>query len=170
MAVREPLASSFRVGDAVSSEAAVYARVDELLEMMGLARYADSFLSELSTGTRRVLELACAVGHDPAVLLLDEPSSGIAQRETEALAGVLRQLRDATGMTLVVIDHDVPLVSAISDHLVCMHLGQVIKEGQPEEVLADPAVVAAYLGTDERAIHRSGAGRAAETPSIATRL
>lgn len=170
VAVREPVASSFRVGDAVSSEAAVYARVDELLEMMGLARYADSFLSELSTGTRRVLELACAVGHDPAVLLLDEPSSGIAQRETEALAGVLRQLRDATGMTLVVIDHDVPLVSAISDHLVCMHLGQVIKEGQPEEVLADPAVVAAYLGTDERAIHRSGAGRAAETPSIATRL
>jgi branched-chain amino acid transport system ATP-binding protein len=89
------------------------------------------------------------------VLLLDEPAAGIAQREVEGLQQVLLRVRDESAASLAVIEHDVPLLSAISDSLVCMHLGQVIAEGAPAVVLADPLVVASYLGTDEAAIARS---------------
>src|SRR5205807_5074564 len=123
--VREPLACAFRVGAVVDSERDVAERVEELIELMGLDRYRDAFVSELSTGTRRIVELACAIAHEPAVLLLDEPSSGIAQKETEALGRLLLQLRDQTGASLAVIEHDIPLVSSIADELVCLHLGRV---------------------------------------------
>jgi ABC-type branched-subunit amino acid transport system ATPase component/ABC-type branched-subunit amino acid transport system permease subunit len=95
--VREPVACALRLGAVVDSEAAVAERVDQLIESMGLGRYRDAFVSELSTGTRRVVELACALAHEPSVLLLDEPSSGIAQRETEALGELLLQMREETG-------------------------------------------------------------------------
>src|SRR5207302_5685133 len=114
------------------------------------------FISELSTGTRRIVELACAIAHEPRVLLLDEPSSGIAQRETEALAELLLQLRDTTGASLAVIEHDIPLVTSIADELVCLHLGRVIARGPPAAVLEAPEVVSSYLGTSEPAIERSG--------------
>ena len=163
--VREPMACVFRVGAVVDSEKAAARRVAELIELMGLERYRDAFISELSTGTRRIVELCCALAHDPKVLLLDEPSSGIAQRESEALAGVLLTLKERTGATLAVIEHDIPLVTSIADELVCLHLGQVICRGRPADVLADPEVVASYLGTDQATITRSGraarAGRAA---------
>ena len=124
------------------SEAAVAQRVDELVELMGLGRYRDAFIVELSTGTRRIVELACSMAHDPRVLLLDEPSSGIAQRESEALAELLLRLRDATGASLAVIEHDIPLVTSIADELVCLHLGRVIAAGPPAEVLRELAHVA----------------------------
>ena len=82
---------------------AVRDRVDELIDTMGLDRYRNAFTSELSTGTRRVVEIACAMAHEPSVLLLDEPSSGIAQRESEALAELLLQLKETTGAAFV--DH-----------------------------------------------------------------
>ena len=154
--VRDPLACIFRVGATVESEAAVRTQVEELLEILGLGRWRDSFIAELSTGTRRMVELACALAHRPSVLLLDEPSSGIAQRETEALAGVLLDIRRELGATLVVIEHDIPMISGIADRLVCLHLGGVIAEGLPKEVLHHPAVIASYLGTDDVAIERSG--------------
>jgi branched-chain amino acid transport system ATP-binding protein len=154
--VREPIACTLRVGATIESEQAVAARVDELLDRMGLAPYRDLFVSELSTGMRRILDLACALAHEPEVLLLDEPSTGLAQRETEVLGELLVRLRDDTGATLVVVEHDVPLVSQVADELACMHLGRVIARGAPAKVLEDPAVVAAYLGTDEAAIARSG--------------
>ncbi|MHB1891015.1 MAG: ABC transporter ATP-binding protein C-terminal domain-containing protein, partial [Acidimicrobiales bacterium] len=156
---REATACIFGVGAALDSEEAAAAKVEELIATMGLTPYRDAFVSELSTGTRRMVELAGAMAHDPVVVLLDEPSSGIAQRETEALARMLLQLRARTGATLVLIEHDMPMVTSIADRLVCFHLGQVIAEGSSEEVLADPAVVASYLGTDEVAIARSGRGR-----------
>jgi branched-chain amino acid transport system ATP-binding protein len=90
------------------------------------------------------------------VLLLDEPSSGIAQRESEALAGLLLRIRDETGASLAVIEHDIPLVSSIADELVALHLGRVIARGAPDAVLEDSAVVASYLGRDEATIARSG--------------
>jgi branched-chain amino acid transport system ATP-binding protein len=156
--VREPTACAFRVGAVIESENQVADRVEELLETMGLQRYRDAFISELSTGTRRIVELACAIAHEPRVLLLDEPSSGIAQRETEALADLLLQLRDTTGASLAVIEHDIPLVTSIADELVCLHLGRVIAKGTPSDVLDDPEVVSSYLGTSELAIERSGSG------------
>jgi ABC-type branched-subunit amino acid transport system ATPase component len=154
--VREPTACAFRVGAVVESENQVADRVEELLETMGLQRYRDAFVSELSTGTRRIVELACAMAHEPRVLLLDEPSSGIAQRETEAMADLLLQLRDTTGASLAVIEHDIPLVTSIADELVCLHLGQVIARGAASDVLENPEVVSSYLGTSELAIERSG--------------
>jgi ABC-type branched-subunit amino acid transport system ATPase component len=92
--------------------------------------------------------LGCALAHEPTVLLLDEPTSGIAQRESEALGELLLGLREETNAAFIVIEHDVPLVSSLADRLVCMHLGEVIADGTTNEVLADPVVVAAYLGAD----------------------
>jgi ABC-type branched-subunit amino acid transport system ATPase component/ABC-type branched-subunit amino acid transport system permease subunit len=159
--VRDPLACALGVTALEASEAFVEARVEELLEAMALERYRDHFVSELSTGVRRIVELACVVAHEPRVLLLDEPTSGIAQRESEALGELLVALRAQTGAAFIVIEHDVPLVSSIADRLVCMHLGEVIAGGDPAAVLNDPAVLAAYLGTDETseasaALHGSG--------------
>ena len=154
--VRDPFLSMLRTGPVIDSERQVSERVDELIERMGLQRYRDAFVSELSTGTRRVVELTCVLAHDPEVLLLDEPTSGIAQRESEALGQLILNLRDQTGATFVVIEHDVPLVSTISDRLMCLHLGEVIAEGRPADVVAAPMVVTSYLGTEEAAISRSG--------------
>jgi ABC-type uncharacterized transport system ATPase subunit len=90
------------------------------------------------------------------VLLLDEPSSGIAQRETEALGPLLLDIRDETGAALLVIEHDMPLITSISDTIVALELGAVMVRGMPDDVVNDPRVVAAYLGTTEETIHRSG--------------
>jgi ABC-type branched-subunit amino acid transport system ATPase component/ABC-type branched-subunit amino acid transport system permease subunit len=167
--VREPFAHVFRVGAVTDSEADVAFTVDQLVELMNLGRYRDSFISELSTGTRRIVELACAIAHAPRVLLLDEPSSGIAQREVEALREVLLQVRADTGAALAVIEHDIPLLTSMCDSLVCMHLGRVIATGRPADVLADPLVVSSYLGTDETAIARSGRGRPPKRAMVTAR-
>ncbi len=156
VAVRDPVNAALRLPAAQVSEARVHARVDELLDVFGLARYRDLFTSELSTGTRRIVEFACAVGHQPTVLLLDEPAAGVAQREVERLAAVLLRIRDELGCALVVIEHDVPLLASVADRLVALEAGQVISEGSVDEVLTDPLVVASYLGNDQSAVDRSG--------------
>lgn len=153
--VRDPFACTLHLAAATNSERQINKRVGELVEAMNLGRYRDSFISELSTGTRRVVELACAMAHEPSVLLLDEPSSGIAQRETEALGDLLLQLRNSTGAALIVIEHDIPMVTALADRMMCLHLGAVIAEGAPAAVLKSPAVVASYLGSNDVTIHRS---------------
>ena len=140
----------------VDSEQHVTMRVDELVELMGLGEYRHKFVRELSTGTRRVVDLACLVAHRPAVILLDEPTSGIAQREVEALAPVIRRLRDEMGASLVIVEHDIPFVSGVSDRLLALEQGLVIATGSPEDVLAHPDVIESYLGTSGAAITRSG--------------
>jgi ABC-type branched-subunit amino acid transport system ATPase component/ABC-type branched-subunit amino acid transport system permease subunit len=154
--VRDPVAPLVLSPAVPVAEREVADRVAELIERLNLGAYADKFVGELSTGTRRIVDIACALAHDPAVLLLDEPSSGIAQRETEALGPVLRAIRDATGAALVVVEHDIPLVCAVSDELVAMEVGTVVARGRPEEVITHPRVVEGYLGTSEAAIARSG--------------
>jgi ABC-type branched-subunit amino acid transport system ATPase component len=118
----------------------------ELLDWMGLARYRSSVIGELSTGTRRITEIACLVALQPELLLLDEPSSGVAQRETEALGELLARLRQELSLTMVVIEHDMPLIMGLSDRIVCMADGEEIAIGTPEEVQRHPAVITAYLG------------------------
>jgi ABC-type branched-subunit amino acid transport system ATPase component len=113
-------------------------------------------VAELSTGTRRITELACLVALDPVVLLLDEPSSGLAQREVEALGRVLTDLRDTSGITIVLIEHDIPLVLGVADKVVAMVTGRVLRDGSPTEIIEDPEVVRVYLGADAVAVHRSG--------------
>jgi ABC-type branched-subunit amino acid transport system ATPase component/ABC-type branched-subunit amino acid transport system permease subunit len=157
--VRDPLAIALGLSAAATSERETSARVDELIELMGLDAYRNKFVSELSTGTRRIVDLACVLGHDPSVILFDEPSSGIAQKEAEALGPLLRRIRDDTGAALLIIEHDIPLVTSIADRLVALDLGRVIAEGNPRRVVRDQRVVTSYLGTDGAAIGRSGDGR-----------
>jgi branched-chain amino acid transport system ATP-binding protein len=155
--VRDPVAASLHLPSVQDSEEKVQRRVDELVELLALGAYRDKFVRELSTGTRRVVDLACVLAQGPSVVLLDEPSSGIAQREAEALAPMLRRVRDQLGASLLVIEHDLPLLGQISDRMIALDLGRVVAEGTPAEVIEHPAVVASYLGTDEAAITRSGA-------------
>jgi ABC-type branched-subunit amino acid transport system ATPase component/ABC-type branched-subunit amino acid transport system permease subunit len=154
--VRDPLSAAFHLPNAVDSEMAVHRRVDELVELLGLGDVRGLFVRELSTGTRRVVDLACLLAFRPRVVLLDEPAAGIAQREVEQLAPLVGRIRDETGASLVVVEHDLPFVRAIADRVVAMDQGQVLADGTPGAVLADPAVVAAYIGDDERATARSG--------------
>jgi ABC-type branched-subunit amino acid transport system ATPase component len=140
----------------LESEAEVRAVVDELIELMGLVPYSGKLIGELSTGTRRVVDLACILAQEPSVLLLDEPSSGVAQRETEALVGLLERVRQRTGCAMLVIEHDMPLLRSICDRMVALELGRVITTGTPDEVLSHPQVIESYLGTNAATIARSG--------------
>jgi len=148
VAVRDPLAEALALAPAVRAEAEVEDRVDALIDQMGLGRHAARRVDQLGAGTRRIVELACALAHQPSVLLLDEPTAGLAQRESDALGQLLVGLSEETGATLVVIEHDVPLVASVADRLICLDLGRVVAQGPTEEVLEDPAVVRAYLGTE----------------------
>jgi len=165
--VRDPLAAALRFPTVHTSEEHVEERVEELIELMGLGAFRDKFVRELSTGSRRIVDLACVLAHSPTVLLLDEPSSGIAQREAEALGPLLLRIRDALGASLLVIEHDLPLLLSVADRLVALDLGAVIAEGPPSEVVHHPAVVESYLGTDASAIARSGVRGALDEASHA---
>jgi len=154
---RDPLSAALHLPAVYDGEEQVRSRVTELIELLGLEAFRAKFVHELSTGSRRVVDLACLLAHRPAVVLLDEPSSGIAQRETEALGPLLLRVRDGLGASLVVIEHDMALVSSIADRLIAMDQGRVIAEGEPTAILHHPRVVASYLGTSGTAVARSGA-------------
>ena len=161
--VRDAVSPFVGLPDHRVEEAVLRARVDELIELVGLQAFADKFVGELSTGSRRIVDIACSLAHDPVVLLLDEPSSGIAQRETEALGPLLLSIREQTGMALVVIEHDMPLITEVSDRLVALDLGRVITTGAPQDVLNHPTVIGSYLGTDRSTIDRSGPATVAKS-------
>jgi branched-chain amino acid transport system ATP-binding protein len=150
-------AAALSLPAAYESELVVQARVEELIELMSLTAFRDKLVGELSTGSRRIVELACILGQDPSVLLLDEPSGGVAQRETEALGPLLKRVQGYTGCSIMVIEHDMPLLSSICDRMYALELGGVIATGTPTEVLEHPRVIESYLGTNEAAINRSGA-------------
>ncbi|MDG2219703.1 MAG: branched-chain amino acid ABC transporter permease/ATP-binding protein [Acidimicrobiales bacterium] len=130
--------------------------VNDTLTMFGLSALADQPVRNLSTGTRRIVELAANVVLGPELLLLDEPSAGIAQAETEALGSVIENIRDSYGVTIVVIEHDMPMLSAICDRMIALELGSIIAEGTPAEIQSNEAVIRSYLGDDPAAIARSG--------------
>jgi branched-chain amino acid transport system ATP-binding protein len=153
--VRDPVSAALRLPWSYDSEAHIATRVAELIDLLGLAPHSSKLVRELSTGTRRVVDLACLLAHRPTVILLDEPSSGIAQREAEALAPLLRRIRDDTGASLVIVEHDIPLVRSVADRLLAMDRGAVIANGPPDAVLSHPDVITSYLGVDAVAIERS---------------
>ncbi len=158
--LRDPVASALGLPGIVRLEEDVAWTVADLIELMNLGAFRDKFVRELSTGSRRIVDLAMCIAHDPKVLLLDEPSSGIAQRETEALGPLLQRIQQETGCALLVIEHDMPLITGISDRMIALELGHPIVEGTPQEVTTDPRVVTSYLGGDLAVIQRSGAGSA----------
>ena len=157
LASRDMFAAALQLPASFESELQAAGVVEDLIDLMGLGAYRQKLTGELSTGTRRIVDLACILAQDPKVLLLDEPSGGVAQRETEALGPLLRRVQERTGCSILIIEHDMPLLSGLCHRLVALELGGVIAEGTPNEVLNHPAVIASYLGTDEKAIARSGA-------------
>jgi branched-chain amino acid transport system ATP-binding protein len=159
LANRDPLAAALRLPASVASERSAAERVDQLVELLGLGPYADRPTGELSTGMRRIVELACLLAQDPAVVLFDEPSSGVAQRETEALGPLLRRVQAETGCSMIIIEHDMALLASLCDGFVALEQGAVIAGGTPQQVLSDHRVITSYLGTNEDVVHRSGRRR-----------
>ncbi len=165
-----PVSGALRLPTAWRPERDMRRRVDELIELMGLGAFHDKFISELSTGTRRIVDLAAVLALQPSVLLLDEPSSGIAQREVEALGDLLREVRRALDCTVLLVEHDIPLVRDLCDELYAMETGRVIAHGTPAEVLSDQQVITSYLGGGTRAVERSGRRPALDTQPTGARV
>jgi ABC-type branched-subunit amino acid transport system ATPase component/ABC-type branched-subunit amino acid transport system permease subunit len=132
------------------------AEVADLVELLGLEHWRDHHIGDLSTGTRRVVELAGLLALRAKVLCMDEPTAGLAQRETEAFGPLIVNVQRQLGASVLLIEHDMPLIMRISDRVYCLEAGAVIAEGAPKDVRDNPRVIASYLGTDERAINRSG--------------
>jgi ABC-type branched-subunit amino acid transport system ATPase component/ABC-type branched-subunit amino acid transport system permease subunit len=132
------------------------AEVGELVGFLGLGPYRDVYVNDLSTGTRRVVELACLLALNARVLCLDEPTAGLAQRESEAFGPLITAVQRELEAAVLLIEHDMPVVMSISERVYCLEAGSVIAEGPPARIQTDPRVIASYLGTDQRAIARSG--------------
>lgn len=152
----ELVPSLLGLGTSRRDERAKRARADDVVDLLQLGRYSGTCIADLSTGTRRIVELACQLALGSCVLLLDEPTAGVAQKDAEAFGPMIKRIQRDLGATVVLIEHDLPLVLSISDRMYCLGAGRVIAEGPPDAVRDDPAVVASYLGTDDRAIMRSG--------------
>jgi len=154
-----------RVGTLSAMVASPWARATEscsrrdaeaIIERFGLTPWAEALTSELSTGTRRICDLAAQVAAEPKLLLLDEPTAGVAQREAEAFGPLLRRIRDELDCSVVIVEHDMPLLMGLCDRVYAMEAGKVIAEGTPERIRQDPLVIASYLGNIEAAVKRSG--------------
>lgn len=139
------------------TERRVRNEADELIDYLGLGPFADNYISDLSTGTRRIVELAGLLAVGATMLCLDEPTAGVAQREAEAFGPLIVGLRAEIGASMLIIEHDMPLIMSVSDRVYCLEAGSVIAEGLPDVVRNDPLVVRSYLGGDTRAIERSDA-------------
>lgn len=119
--------------------------VDDLLELVGIASYASDRADSIPTGTARLLELARALACNPRLLLLDEPSSGLDEDETEAFGDLLKQLA-SEGKTILMVEHDMDLVMSVCDDIHVLDFGTIIAHGTPAEIRVDPVVQKAYLG------------------------
>ncbi len=124
------------------------ARARDILDLFDLGHLWDTRIAGLPYGIQKRLEIAAVLATDPELLLLDEPGSGLGPEEADALGDFLLQIREQFLLTIVLIDHHVPLVTRISDYMYCLNFGQVLAEGQPEDVRNHPEVVRAYLGQD----------------------
>jgi ABC-type branched-subunit amino acid transport system ATPase component len=132
-----------------SEKADVRERTADALARCGISDLADHPAADLSTGQRRLVELARAVASRFEFLMLDEPSSGLDEEETRRFGAVLRDLASAEGIGILLVEHDMALVRMACTYVYVMDFGQLIVEGETEEVLASAAVRAAYLGTEE---------------------
>lgn len=136
----------FGLPPAPQEERAVRQRALELLELVGLADSAETQARNFSYGDQRRLEIARALALEPELLLLDEPAAGMNQNEKSALSAFIRRVRDQFNLTIVLIEHYVPLVMGLCNRIAVLNFGQLIALGAPEAVQNDPAVIEAYLG------------------------
>jgi len=143
----EVIPSLLGLPPSTAAERRKHLRAGEMMDLLGLTGYAERRAGELSTGTRRIVELGCIVAMGAEVILLDEPTGGIAQREVEAFTPVLRRIRDHLDATMIVVAHDVPMIVGLVDRMYVLASGQLIAEGPPSLLADDPEVIAAYLGS-----------------------
>ncbi len=133
-------------GRVAAQERALEEKADAILELLGLTGVRDRRVGGLSYGTLKLLELGCALATEPDLLLLDEPSSGMGPEESHELGERLLALRKAFGLTMLLIEHHVPLVLSVCDHVYVLNFGQLLAQGRPSVIQTHPEVVAAYLG------------------------
>lgn len=139
-------ASIFRFPSYYKKEKLMNEKAMEILQVFGLEKYANTYASNLPYGKQRELEIARALATEPKLLLLDEPAAGMNPNETADLMKTIQLIRDKFGITILLIEHDMKLVSGICEKLTVLNFGQVLAEGKTTEVLNDPQVIKAYLG------------------------
>jgi branched-chain amino acid transport system ATP-binding protein len=135
-------------------------KAEEVIDFLGLQHYRDTFVAGLPYGVRKVVELARALCTEPKLLLLDEPSSGLNVEETDDMAFWIQDIKHELGITVLMVEHDMSLVSKVSDRVLAMNQGEMLAMGSPREVQNDPGVIEAYLGSvdDVSSLRRQAAG------------
>ena len=127
---------------------AVEARIDELLGFVNLASSRSRLVAELSHGSQRLCEIAMSLSTSPKIVLLDEPMAGLAEAETERIVGVIRDLRERLGLTVLFVEHNMRVVLSLADRITVMDRGRLLAEGTPDEISSNEAVRDAYLGRE----------------------
>ncbi len=142
------LSSFFGTPNVLQEERALRRNAMEILDFMGLAPYRNAIVSSLPYGLQKLTEIAAVLASDPEFLMLDEPTSGMSPEEAHAFGELLLRLRRELNLTVLMIEHHVPLVVAVCDYVYCLNFGSLLAEGGPDEIRRHPDVVAAYLGEE----------------------
>lgn len=140
--------SVFRTKSQRVEEKELTKKAEELLELVGLLEFKDTYAENLAYGQQRRLEIARALASNPSLLLLDEPAAGMNEKETDSLYDLIKTVQ-SKGITVLIIEHDMPLVMKLCDRITVLNFGQKLAEGTPEEIQSNEAVIEAYLGKEE---------------------
>ena len=141
------LAETLRLPSVITAEVKMRRKVEVIIDFLRLAPYRDARVGGLPYGVRKMVELGRALACEPKLLLLDEPSSGLNVEETDDIGVLIADIRDVLGITVLMVEHDMRLVSAVSDRVLAVNFGRQLAIGTAAEIQRDPDVIAAYLGS-----------------------